>query len=58
MRVIISFSILYNFRGGVGNECAIGYKDKLCAVCESEVDGKLYARSGATDCSECQNLAT
>lgn len=47
-----------NYSGGVGFECAVGYKGKMCAVCESELDEKLFARSGATDCSECQPLAT
>eukprot|EP00347_Sterkiella_histriomuscorum_P016197 403354113 len=44
--------------GGVGNECAQGYQGKLCAVCQSEVGDKLYARSGATDCAECLPLAS
>ena len=54
--MLVLYSILILYRGGVGTECAVGYKGKLCAECESEVDGVLYGRSGATECSECLPL--
>lgn len=30
--------------GGANSECGTGYKDKLCAICDNEIDGKLYDR--------------
>ena len=44
-------------RGGSGPECTVGYTDKLCGVCESEVNGTLYARQGSYNCGPCASLA-
>ena len=46
---------IYNFRGGINSECALGHSGTMCAVCIYNENLKLYKISDNT-CTECQSF--
>ncbi|CDW74830.1 UNKNOWN [Stylonychia lemnae] len=58
--VIVVCMIFFNnhfYRGGLNSECLVGYKGRLCQICEKNLSGIIYGRENSSQCVECQDLS-